>query len=71
MTALVVNGEPREVPEAATVATLLEHLAVRTPRVAVEINGHVVKRDDYPRRALAEGDRVEIVAFVGGGSGAA
>ncbi len=64
---LVVNGEPAEVPEGLTVAALLEHLAIRAPRVAVEVNLHVVKRDQHPTHRLNEGDQVEIVSFVGGG----
>lgn len=64
---LVVNGEPAEVPDGLSVAALLEHLAIRAPRVAVEVNLEVVKRDRHASHLLKEGDRVEIVSFVGGG----
>lgn len=64
---LTVNGEPREVPEAATVERLLELLAIQAARVAVEVNTQVVKKADYAARVLQPGDAVEIVAFVGGG----
>ena len=64
---LTVNGEPREVPDGLTVRALLEHLAVRAPRVAVEVNASVVKRADHETTALKSGDAVEIVTFVGGG----
>lgn len=64
---LTVNGEPREVPEAATVERLLEVLAIQAARVAVEVNTQVVKKADYAARVLQPGDAVEIVAFVGGG----
>lgn len=64
---LTINGEPREVPDALTVAALLAHLEVPRERVAVERNGEVVKRALHPDTRLEDGDRLEIVAFVGGG----
>jgi len=62
-----LNGEPREIPDASTVASLLAHLGVRATRVAVEVNEAVVTKDRYEGHALQAGDAVEIVAFVGGG----
>lgn len=62
-----VNGEVREVPDAITVAGLLNLLGVPRERVAVEVNLAVVKRADHESHRLAPGDRVEVVAFVGGG----
>jgi sulfur carrier protein len=62
-----LNGEPREIPDGLTVAGLLAHLGVKAPRVAVEVNEAVVTKDRYDGHALAPGDAVEIVAFVGGG----
>jgi sulfur carrier protein len=62
-----LNGEPREIPEGLTVAGLLAHLGVKATRVAVEVNEAVVTKDRYDGQALAPGDAVEIVAFVGGG----
>ncbi len=62
-----VNGEPREVPEGATIARLLELSGAPREGVAVELNREIVRRADHPARALAEGDRVEIVGLVGGG----
>lgn len=64
---LVVNGEEREVPEACTVAGLLDHLGVQRERVAVEVNLTVVRRADHEAHVLASGDQIEVVAFVGGG----
>ncbi len=64
---LTINGEERSVPDALTVRGLLEHLGIRPERVAVEVNLDVVKRAEHPQRKLAEGDKVEIVSFVGGG----
>ncbi|MGC4113114.1 MAG: sulfur carrier protein ThiS [Myxococcales bacterium] len=64
---LTVNGETREVPQAATVAELLVHLGVTAPRVAVEVNRAIVPRARHAEHRLAEGDAVEVVTFVGGG----
>lgn len=62
-----VNGEARELPEGSTIIGLLERLDVRAPRVAVEVNAQVVPRARHAETTLREGDRVEIVTFVGGG----
>jgi sulfur carrier protein len=62
-----VNGERKELPDGLTVAGLLLHLGVRAERVAVERNGAVVKRARHAEEALAPGDVLEIVTFVGGG----
>ena len=62
-----LNGEPRELGEGTTLSALIEQLALAPERVAVELNRDVVRRADWPDTRLAEGDRVEIVHFVGGG----
>jgi sulfur carrier protein len=64
---LVVNGDPREVPERTTVRGLLDLLALGPGPVAVERNGDVVPRAQHGETVLAEGDVVEVVHFVGGG----
>jgi sulfur carrier protein len=64
---IVLNGEPRELAPGTTVAALLRELAIRDERVAVEVNLEVIRRDKRQERVLSEGDRVEIVSFVGGG----
>lgn len=63
-----VNDEAVEVAHGATLAALVEQLALAPERLAVELNREVVRRADWPRTTLNEGDRVEIVHFVGGGS---
>jgi sulfur carrier protein len=65
--AISVNGADREIPPGTTVAGLLALLGVERGRVAVERNHDVVPRKDYDAVTLAAGDRLEIVAFVGGG----
>ena len=62
-----LNGEPKELAEGMTLATLIEQLSLAPERVAVELNRDVVRRADWPATRLNDGDRVEIVHFVGGG----
>jgi sulfur carrier protein len=62
-----VNGEARELPEAATVRTLLEALGLGGTLVAVERNGEIVPRAQHATTPLADGDKLEVVHFVGGG----
>ena len=62
-----VNGEEREVPQAITVARLLELLKVRTAAVAVEVNRQLVPKAKHADYVLQEGDEVEVVTLVGGG----
>ncbi len=64
---LTVNGEHREVPDGLTVRGLVEHLGLTDGPVAVEKNREVVPRAEHASVALADGDAIEIVHFVGGG----
>ncbi len=63
-----VNGAPRHVPAGVTLASLVESLALAPGRVAVERNREIVPMSQWAEVALAEGDRLEIVHFVGGGA---
>lgn len=65
---LELNGEDKDVEDGATVATLVAGLGLGQERVAVEVNRKLVKRATWAETSLAEGDVVEIVHFVGGGS---
>ncbi len=67
MIALEVNGLGREEPEATSVAQLIVNLKLDPARVAVERNGEIVPRAEFGSAVLADGDRLEIVQFVGGG----
>ncbi len=62
-----VNDQEVELPERCTVLKLLEHLALPSTRVAVEVNREIVRRAEHPVRALCPGDQVEVVTLVGGG----
>ena len=61
-----VNGEPREVT-AATVLALVEELGLDSRKVAVERNLEIVPKSLHAATPIAEGDRIEVVQFVGGG----
>lgn len=63
-----VNGQARTWRDGATVADLLQELDIRTERVAVELNLEVLDRAVFGQRELKNGDRVEILGFIGGGS---
>jgi thiazole synthase len=65
---LTVNGKPQQAPAGTTVAGLIALLGLDPARVAVERNEDVVPRKTWPLAPLGQGDRVEIVAFIGGGS---
>jgi sulfur carrier protein len=64
---LQINGHPKEVPDALTVTGLLAFLALKTDRVAVEVNAEVVARAKHAQTLLKPGDAIEVVTFVGGG----
>lgn len=63
-----VNGESRGIGHGQTVAALLQELDIRADRVAVELNLEILDRKDFETRGLREGDRVEILSFIGGGA---
>lgn len=62
-----LNGETCSFNEGITVAMLLDELAIRTEKVAVEINLEILEKGDFQSRLLQEGDRVEVMSFIGGG----
>lgn len=64
---LQINGEQRELPDGLTLAALVEHLGMKADRVAVELNLEIAPRTDWQSIQLKNGDKLEIVHFVGGG----
>jgi thiamine biosynthesis protein ThiS len=62
-----INGESRDVANSITLAELITHLSLSPERLAIELNKRVVRRADWQQTIINEGDRVEIVHFVGGG----
>ena len=65
---LQINGDFREFKDPLTLSALVEILGLRPDRVAVELNRSIVARERWPETDLREGDRLEMVQFVGGGS---
>jgi sulfur carrier protein len=68
---LQINGEERDfddAPSSFTLADLVETLGMKPDRVAVELNRDIVPRDRWAQTALDEGDKLEVVHFVGGGA---
>jgi sulfur carrier protein len=64
---LLLNGEERDVAGVVTIADLVAQLGLDARKVAVERNLEIAPRSTYGDTALAEGDRIEIVTFIGGG----
>lgn len=62
-----VNGDSREFSEGLLLSDLLRLLELPIQRIAVELNRVVVRRSDWDTTVLRDGDRIEIVHFVGGG----
>lgn len=65
---IVLNGEKKEVPDAIMVSGLLEFLQIQHQRVAVELNMEIVKKERYGTTPVREGDSLEVVSFMAGGS---
>jgi thiamine biosynthesis protein ThiS len=64
---ITLNGETKEIEEGTTLLALVEQLKLAPERLAVELNLNVVRRNEWAEVKLSEGDRVEVVHFVGGG----
>ncbi len=64
---VMINGERRQVPGPATAQSLLEHLGLDPRGVVVELNEEIVRRPQLGDTAIDDGDRIEVVHFVGGG----
>jgi sulfur carrier protein len=65
---LTINGDNRIVSKVETLGALVDQLGMKSDRVAIELNREIVPRDQWPQTPLKDGDRLEIVHFVGGGS---
>lgn len=64
---IVVNGQLRAAAPGQSLSALLAGLAVDPSRVAVELNGSIIRREDWGRTEITDGATLEIVQFVGGG----
>ena len=68
MISISLNGEERQVPPDLTLEELLAWLRLPADRVAVERNLEIVPRAQWSGTRVADGDRLEVVHFVGGGA---
>lgn len=64
---VLVNGDPLDLSDGATVAVLVDTLALTGKRLAVEVNEEIVPRSSHADHRLSDGDRVEVVHAIGGG----
>jgi thiamine biosynthesis protein ThiS len=65
---LIINGKEQTFNEqVATIGALLDELGLREKRFVIEYNGEILKKEKQDEQALLDGDRLEIVHFVGGG----
>lgn len=67
MIQLTINGQPQQFEAPINVAQLIDHLALHGKRIAIECNGEIVPRSQFPQQMLVHGDRLEVVVAVGGG----
>ena len=65
---IVVNGNNTDIGEGSVITDLVQSIGLNTDRIAVELNKRIVRRADWGSTTLSEGDKVEIVHFVGGGT---
>jgi thiamine biosynthesis protein ThiS len=66
---IIANGNEMEVAERSTLSDLVEMLRLDPQRLAIELNRKIVRRAEWRSTTISDGDKVEIVQFVGGGSG--
>lgn len=64
---VTINGEPRRIEFGASLVRLIEELQLPPQRIAIEHNLEIITRSRWAETTLREGDRLEIVHFVGGG----
>ncbi len=64
---VIINGKEREIPENTNIPALIRLLNIKTPYLAIELNREIAKKSAWDNIFLKEGDKIEIVTFVGGG----
>ncbi|RXT05684.1 sulfur carrier protein ThiS [Ammoniphilus sp. CFH 90114] len=65
---LHINGEEIQVPDAVSYVTdLIQHFGLENKVLIIELNTNILQKEEHARTQLSDGDRVEIVHFVGGG----
>jgi sulfur carrier protein len=64
---VLLNGETREISGELNLSDLLKRFSMPSERIAVELNREVVRKKDWENTKITEGDRLEVIHFVGGG----
>lgn len=64
---ITINGEKKTLPQEQNLAELLVHFGLPSERVAVELNREVVRKKDWQTIKVSDGDKLEVIHFVGGG----
>jgi sulfur carrier protein len=64
---VLINGETKEITGELNLSELLKRFSMPSERVAVELNREVVRKKDWENTKITEGDRLEVIHFVGGG----
>ncbi len=64
---ITLNGEPKDLDRAMTVRELVQYLEIKSQAMAVEVNRKIIRKEEFDTVNVDNGDRVEIVTFVGGG----
>jgi sulfur carrier protein len=64
---VIINGDPREVPDGATVASVVQDVTTTTTGIAVALNDEVVRRAEWTATPVREADRLEVLTAVQGG----
>ena len=64
---IIINGKEQEVAAGISPTGLVEHKRLNPGAVVIELNQHIVAQDNWSEVILCAGDKLEIVAFVGGG----
>jgi sulfur carrier protein len=64
---ITLNGETRDLDMSVDLAQLVDDLSLPSKRIAVELNGLVILRSDWAETRVGDGDKIEVVHFVGGG----
>jgi thiamine biosynthesis protein ThiS len=64
---IIFNGHSREISNALTIRAFLDNLKLNPEIVAVELNLAIIPKNQYDNKIISEGDKIEIISFVGGG----
>jgi thiamine biosynthesis protein ThiS len=64
---ITLNGEKRQIADGISVANLVENLQLDTKKIAIERNGQIVLLEEFADAVVKNGDKLEIVHFIGGG----